>query len=135
MDRLTTTAGLLLAATTLIHLFAGEGDVHAPLRALSGGGEMELYVSVLWHAVTVVLAAMAAALLWAARAPVRRQGVIWLTAGQCAGFAALFVGYGLVLAGNLWLAPQWLLFLGATALAIGGLWRAQTTATAGAGQA
>jgi hypothetical protein len=129
MDRLTSAAGILLAATTLIHLFAGEGDVHAPLRALSGDGEMGLYVSVLWHAVTVVLAAMAAALLWATRAPVQRQGVIWLAAAQCAGFAALFIGYGLALAGSLWLAPQWLLFLGATALAGGGIWRAQRAGT------
>lgn len=124
MNRLTTAAAALLAATTLIHLRAGGRDVHAPLRALSGDGEMGLYVSVLWHAVSVVLAAMTAALLWAARAPVARQGVIWLVCAQCLGFAALFILYGLWLIGSLWLAPQWILFLSATGLAAAGLRKA-----------
>lgn len=120
MNRLTTAAATLLAATTLIHLLAGERDVHTPLRALSGDGEMGLYISVLWHAVSVVLTAMAAALFWAARAPLARRGVIWLVCAQCLGFAALFILYG----GSLWLAPQWILFLAATGLAGAGLWKA-----------
>lgn len=124
MNRPTAAAGILLAATTLIHLFAGEGDVHRPLRSLVGDGEMGLYASVLWHAVTVVLAAMSAALIWAARAPRDRQGVVWLVAAQCLGFAMLFIGYGLALAGTLWLAPQWTLFLAATGLTAAGLRRA-----------
>ncbi len=121
MSRLTFAAGALLAVTTLIHLLAGERDVHAPLRALAGDGEMGLYASVLWHAVSVVLAAMAAALIWAARAPLARQGVIWLVCAQCLGFAGLFLVYGLLLTDSLWHAPQWVLFLAATGLAGAGL--------------
>ena len=123
MNRLITAAGALLAVTTLIHLFAGESDVHAPLRAITGNGEMGLYASVLWHAVSVVLAVMAAALLWAARAPDARQGVIWLVCAQSLGFAALFIFYGLLLTESLWRAPQWTLFVTAAGLAGAGLWQ------------
>lgn len=128
MNRPLLAAAALLGATTLIHLFAGEGDVHAPLRALSGDGEMGLYVSVLWHAVTVVLAAMTVALFRAARAPGDHHGAIWLVLTQSVGFALLFLFYGLTLAGTLWLAPQWILFLAIAALITFGLRRARARA-------
>ncbi len=72
------------------------------------------FAAVLWHAVTVVLAVLAAG-LWvlAQRHDPAFEAV--LSAIQL-GFAALFVFYGLTRLGALAPMPQWIIFLAIPAL-------------------
>jgi len=119
----TLTAGGLLAATALLHLVAGETDVHRPLRALTGAGEMGLYASVLWHGISVLLLTSAAGLLMAGTGAGRDRwrGAAILATAQTAGLGALFLIYGGLLAGSVWIAPQWALLLPVAGLAAIGL--------------
>jgi len=119
------TAGGLLAATALLHLVGGEIDVHRPLRALTGAGEMGLYASVLWHGISVLLLASAAGLVMAGVGAGRERwrGAAILATAQTAGLGALFLLYGVHLAGSVWVAPQWALLLPVAGLATIGLFR------------
>lgn len=116
-------AGGLLTATTLLHLTGGESDVHRPLRALAGNGEMGLYASVLWHGISVLLAASAVALLMAGANRAGWRSAAIVATAQTGGLGILFVIYGTALTGSVWVAPQWVLLLPVAALAGVGLMR------------
>lgn len=123
MNRWFLAAGLGMAGIVVLHLWGGGRDVHVPLRVLAGPGEMGLYVSVLWHGVSLLLIASAAALLAAARDPSGGAGLAIVAAAQAGGLAALFLAYGVIDLGTVWTAPQWLLLAPVAGLAVVGLAR------------
>jgi len=90
--------------------------VHQPLLAAVADPVLGLYVSALWHATSGFLVASTLALAFAAMAPERHRSMLFLTAALSLILAALFILYGLMRLQNLWIAPQWVIFL-----AIGGL--------------
>lgn len=104
----------LMALTVLLHVIGGGADVHQPLRAALPAPELAAYASVLWHAVTVVLAVLAGG-LWvlATRDDPAFEAVL---SGIQIGFAGLFVVYGLTRLGTVMAMPQWMLFLALPAL-------------------
>lgn len=107
-------AASLMALSTLLHAFAGGREVYAPTRASGLDPLVVGVLSVVWHAVTVLLAAMAGALSWAAYHP---NPPLELFVGcVIVGFAALFLGYGVVDFQNVSSMPQWTLFVATLAL-------------------
>ncbi len=114
-------AAALSLVTTGVHVLAGGPDVHDPLLALDMPPILKVYVSLLWHASSAVLAVNSIALLWAS---IRRRHRVALAAAvvaQYLAYAGLFMGYGLAYVGSLWQTPQWVIFLLISALALLGL--------------
>jgi uncharacterized membrane protein len=100
---------VLMILTLCIHVFGGGPEVHeALLRGLSEPA-LAAFASVLWHAVTVVLAVLAFGLWQLAK---RNDAPFELVlSGIQIGFAVLFIVYGLSRLGTLWPMPQWIVFL------------------------
>lgn len=99
----------LMAITFFIHVFSGGPEVHAPLQSALVDEGLAAYAALLWHAVSVVLAVLAAGLwILAQRNDLPLEAI--LSAIQL-GFAGLFVFYGLTRLGSLQIMPQWIIFL------------------------
>lgn len=114
-------AAALSFLTTGIHVLAGGPDVHDPLLAADISPVLKVYVSLLWHATSAVLAVNSVALLWASAARRHRQTLAGAVVAQYLAYAGLFIGYGLAYVGTLWQTPQWIVFLLISALALVGL--------------
>jgi hypothetical protein len=110
----TRVAAALMGLTFLIHVFAGGRGVHAPMQAALTDPGLAAFASLLWHAVTVMLAVSAVGLWSLAR---RRDAVLEaVLSSMHIGLAALFIFYGLTRLGTLTLMPQWIIFLAIPAL-------------------
>lgn len=109
-SRLTLTAAGLMALTVGIHVFLGGQGVHLPLLAAVPDVGLAAFISVLWHAVTVVLIVLTIGLFRLAYHPDRSLEAV-LSAIQL-GFAALFLFYGATRLGTIWPMPQWVIFIG-----------------------
>lgn len=114
-------AAALSFLTTGIHLLAGGSDVHDPLLAIDMPPVLKVYVSLLWHASSAVLAVNSAALLWASISRHHREALAGIVVAQYLAYAGLFIGYGLAYVGTLWQTPQWIVFLLIAALVLLGL--------------
>lgn len=108
-------AALLMAVTSAAHLFGGEFDVHRPLLALTKTPEEALYVSVLWHGVSVMLILSTIAAAYGVRH--HAAATLWLAGVQTCALGLVFIYYGALRAGSLFTAPQWTILLMAGALA------------------
>ncbi|MDP3490622.1 MAG: hypothetical protein Q8R71_10835 [Phenylobacterium sp.] len=107
-------AAALMGATLLIHVFAGGPEVHAPMLAALSDPGLGAFASILWHAVTVVLAVLTVG-LWGLAG--RRDPLLEVVlSGVQLGFAGLFLFYGLTRLGAVWPMPQWVIFLAIPAL-------------------
>ncbi|NOZ32197.1 MAG: hypothetical protein GXP01_03795 [Alphaproteobacteria bacterium] len=113
-------AGLSLL-TLGAHFFGGGTQYYDPLLASGMPADFVAVFAVVWHMATVVLAVNSWALIWAARDRGFRRPLVWMVAGQYAGFAALFLIYGQLILGTIWQIPQWTIFLLMAGLAIMGL--------------
>jgi hypothetical protein len=109
--RLVLIAAIVTLATTAVHVVLGGPEVHDPLLASNAPDIAKAVGSVVWHAVTAVLAINGAALLAAAFKPALRQVIAGLVSAQFLAFAVLFVVYGISRFGSLWPMPQWTVFL------------------------
>lgn len=114
-------AAALSLLTTGIHVLAGGPDVHDPLLAMEMPPVLKVYVSLLWHATTAVLAINSAALLWASVSRRHREALAGAVVAQYLAYAGLFIGYAVAYVGTLWQTPQWIVFLLIAALALLGL--------------
>ena len=121
----------LSSVTLLIHLFGGGSEVHQPILASDLSVLLKAYGSILWHAVTVVLAVNSMALLIAVRDRALQKPLVCLIVGQYFGFAVLFGIYGLSRLGTLLPMPQWIIFCLIGAVALIGLRRSATGITRG----
>lgn len=99
----------LMGLTLLLHVFGGGPEVHRPLQDALADPTLAAFAAVLWHAVSVVLAVLAAG-LWVlgARRDLAFEAVL---SGIQLGFAALFVAYGITRLGTVWDMQQWIIFL------------------------
>jgi hypothetical protein len=82
---------------------------------------LQAFISVMWHAITVILAINSVALLLAARYSPSQKALVWFVASQYLAFAALIVFYGVLRLGSILLMPQWIAFVLMAGLAIAGL--------------
>jgi hypothetical protein len=130
MNRPIWVAAAGMAFTFALHTFGGEGTVHRPLLADAASPEMDLYVSVLWHGITAVIGLGTAALVWLARQARPSGTALWLIGGQVIVVGLLFIGYGALRTGSLWVAPQWIILVPLGALILWTARRAGTTSAA-----
>ena len=107
-------AAALMGLTVLLHLFGGGPEVHAPLQAALTDPLLAAFATVLWHAVTVVLAVLAGG-LWVL-AQRRDPALEAILSGIQLGLAALFIFYGLTRLGTVMPMNQWIIFLAIPAL-------------------
>ena len=113
-------AGVLSSVTLAVHLFAGGPEVHDPLLAAGPSVILQTYITVLWHAVSVILAINSLVLLAAARRTQMGPWPVWLVCAQYAAYAGLFIAYGSRNLGTLMETPQWIIFLLIAGLALCG---------------
>lgn len=130
MNRPLVIATIAMAGTFALHTFGGEITVHRPLLRDATSPEMGLYVSVLWHGITTVIALCTIALAYAARQNLPPQPLLWLIGGQTLAIGLLFAGYGLFSLSSLWVAPQWIILIPLGLLI---LWTARPTGITSAG--
>ena len=100
---------LLMAATVALHVFSGGPEFADPFRVELPNDHLRAMALVLWHAVTVVLIVLAGTYLALARGP--NRALLWASSALQLGWAALFLGYGLGLLGQVTSLPQWVIFL------------------------
>ncbi len=111
MNRLIALAAVGMAGTFALHTFSGEGTVHRPLLVDAVTAEMDLYVSVLWHGITAVIAFGTIALVYASLQKLPPKPLLWLVGGQTLAVGLLFAAYGVLRTESLWIAPQWVILV------------------------
>ena len=119
LNTFTLIAAVLMALTTLVHLFVGEADIHQPVRASALNADVIATVSVVWHFVSVHLALTTVALFWLSWR--RNRGVQMILFAHVVGITVLFLSYGIFDVGSLWIMPQWSVFLLIALLMLPGL--------------
>ena len=101
-------ASILMAMTFLAHVLLGGPELYEPLCDSDVPDELKSVFSVLWHFVSLQLLLMSIAIWWLAK---HENGplfhFVFITA---LGFAILFIVYGLIDLGGLWIMPQWIAF-------------------------
>lgn len=110
-----------MALTTLVHVFAGGPEIYVPVRQSALPGDIVATLSVVWHAISLLLAGLALALAWLWRH--ENPALAWFMAVLQMGFAALFLGYGIADLGTVLQMPQWTIFLASAAFVVFGLRR------------
>ncbi|MCK0094835.1 hypothetical protein MWU60_04590 [Yoonia sp. F2084L] len=124
MNRPLIIAACLMVLTTAIHVFAGGPEYHVIYQDVLPTAHLASMAAVLWHAVTINLLLLAAALFWLARHPNPA-----LSVAVCAmqlGWAGLFLFYGIGMLGSPWAMPQWVIFLAIPLLTFYGTTRPRT---------
>lgn len=111
-------AALGMGCVTLIHIVAGGADVYVPLMEAVPNAEMGLYVTLLWHFVSLFLAFGAMVFGLAAIDLQRWRSAVWATAILTLGMGILFFAFGLSHLGTPMIAPQWILVAPIVGLAL-----------------
>lgn len=104
-------AALGMAATLALHAISGEFTVHRPLLADVLSAEMDLYVSVVWHGITAVIAINTIALVYAALQPSPPNPLLWVVGGQTLALGLMFILFGIIRTSSLWVAPPWVILV------------------------
>lgn len=130
MNKWILSAAVLSSLTFFVHVFAGGPEVHDPMLALAKSFPilLQAFVSVMWHAITVILAINSVALLIALRKPDLQNTIVLFVTSQYMAFAALIAFYGLVRLGSMLPMPQWIAFMLISGLAVAGLRRSKPAA-------
>ncbi len=115
------TAGIAALLLDLVHIFPGGREIHRPMVASHWPEPAKAVWSVVWHAVTAVMALGGAALIAAAFLPDQALALSVLPIGLFLSAAALFLIYGTMRLGSVRILPQWAAFLAISALGIIGL--------------
>ncbi len=114
-------AGITALLLDLVHIFLGGREIHRPMVAAHWPEPAKAIWSVVWHAVTALIALGGVALIVAAVLPDQALALAALPIALFLAFAGLFIGYGLIRLGTVRILPQWIAFLGISALGLIGL--------------
>lgn len=107
----------LMSVLFFVHLFIGTGEVLTPIQNSALGPDLIAITSVIWHAISLLLACFAAALFWHAKWP--NRPLMWGVTLINLGFAALFIFYGATMIGSVFdPMPQWIAFLAVAGLSL-----------------
>jgi len=109
MNKWKIAAAALMGVTLAAHVFAGGPEVNEVIMASELPDVVRMLSAVLWHGVSVTLAVITVALGYLA--VVENRALEGAIAVIQIGFAALFLGYGMVGLGNITQMPQWIVFL------------------------
>ena len=120
MDYWILSASGLSALLFIAHVIGGGKDVHVPMLESGMSQLLKAYTSVIWHAISAILAVGTGALLWAAFG--QGDGMVIIVIAQYFAFVLLFLAYGIRRLSSIWVMPQWSAFLIISALAGVGLW-------------
>lgn len=120
-------AAVISTITIGLHVYGGGKEVHQPILSANLTTILKAYTSILWHAVTVVLAINSAGLILLAFKPFQFKGLGLLISLQYLAFAGLFIFYGISKLGTLFSMPQWIIFIILAALTLFGTRREKTT--------
>ena len=114
-------AGIAALLLDLVHIFAGGHEIHRPMVAAHWPEPAKAVWSVVWHAVTAVMAFGGVALIAAAFLPDHALALSVLPIALFLAFTGLFIVYGAMRLGTLRVLPQWAAFLFLSALGLIGL--------------
>lgn len=114
-------AGVAALVLDLVHIFPGGREIHRPMVASHWPEPAKAVWSVVWHAATAVMALGGVALIAAGLFPEQALELAALPVALFLSTALLFLVYGLKRLGTVWVLPQWVAFLGISALALIGL--------------
>ena len=109
MNKWIAAASALMALTVIAHVFGGGPEVNDIVSASGLPPTVRALSSVVWHGITLmlVLATLALAYLATHDNPAMEAFLgLWQL-----GLAALFIGYGIMQLGTVWLTPQWTVFI------------------------
>lgn len=120
-NKLLAVAGALSLALTAIHIFGGGPDVHVPLLESNASDVVKGFASVVWHGVTVTLLICSVMLLIAAKSATHRSMLTGLVVVNYLAFTGLFLFYGIIRLGTIFLMPPWIGFLVIVLVALFGL--------------
>lgn len=121
MNAFLLTAGIAALALDLVHIVYGGREAHQPALASSWPAPAKALYSVLWHAATAMMAFAGISLIAAAHQPEQALALSALPIALFLSGAGLFLFYGVTWLGTVRTLPQWIGFLGISALAIAGL--------------
>ncbi len=114
-------SGVAAVLLDLVHIFPGGREIHRPMVTSAFPDPIKAIWSVVWHAVTAVLAIGGAALIVAAFLPDEALALSVVPIALFLSFAGLFMIYGLKRLRSLRVLPHWLAFLGISVLGLIGL--------------
>lgn len=114
-------AGCAALVLDLVHIFPGGREIHRPMVASHWPEPAKAVWSVVWHAATAMMALGGVALIAAGLLPVHALALAALPVALFLSAAVLFLAYGMKRLGTIWVLPQWVAFLGISALALVGL--------------
>lgn len=115
------TAGVAALALDLVHIIYGGREAHQPALASSWPAPAKALYSVLWHAVTAMMAFGGVCLIAASIFPDQALALSALPIALFLSAAGLFLYYGMKRLGTVRILPQWVAFLTISALAVLGL--------------
>jgi small-conductance mechanosensitive channel len=117
-------ATLLSLLTLGVHVFAGGTEIHEALleRASTFPDLLQTFISVMWHAITVVIAINSVVLFLAVYQSKSQTALAYVVIAQYLGYAALFAFYDLLNLGSLIAMPQWIVFTVISAMVLAGLY-------------
>ena len=114
-------AGLSAFVLDIVHIFPGGRDIHRPMVAAHWPEPAKAVWSVVWHMATAMMALGGLALIAAGLNPELALALAALPVALFLSAAALFLFYARRRLGTIWALPQWVAFLGISALALVGL--------------
>ncbi len=108
----------LMTTTVFVHVFLGGPEIMPPVRKAAIPVQVRAVMEVIWHGITVVLICIAGGLFWLVWND--NPALLWVISAIQVGFGGLFIWYGARQLRNLWVMPQWVVFLGVPALSVWG---------------
>jgi hypothetical protein len=114
-------AGIAALLLDLVHIFPGGREIHRPMVASHWPEPAKAIWSVVWHAVTAVMAFGGLFLIAAAILPDHALALSLLPIALFLSTAVLFIVYGLKRLGSLRILPHWVPFLFISVLGLIGL--------------
>lgn len=122
MNKLLVTAGVVSIGLTALHVFGGGLEVHMPLLESNASDVIKGFASVVWHSVTAALFLCSVLLFIAAQNRSLRRPFTAIVMIYYLSFATLFLFYGVVRLGSVFVMLPWIVFLLVVLIAAVGLW-------------
>jgi hypothetical protein len=114
-------SGVAMLLLNLVHIFAGEREIHRPMVSSTWPAPAKAIWSVVWHMATAMMLFGGLVLILAAFRPADALELAALPLLLTGSTAVLFIAYSLTRLGNLRILPHWIAFSAITLLGLIGL--------------
>lgn len=122
-------AGLLSLAITALHVIGGTPEIMHPLYASNTPELSKGIAEVMWNEISLLCIVAGCILSWAAVKPKVAFDLSFAIIAIYLGITVLFIAAGISRFADIWVMPQWTLFLTVSILAIIGLYRNKKAAS------